>query len=110
MLVKSPSNGQDGKYPPDSDCRWLFLANNRTEFDISVKEMYLEDCSGCWCDYLKIHQGSQRENTALYTLCEKPNQDYLVKGDMMFHFHSDSGTEARGFSINITAWKGNIIF
>lgn len=110
MLIRSPKAGQLNPYPADSDCRWLFIADNSTELDIIVREMYLETCSYCSCDYVQIYKGIKDTGTKLYKFCKKPNQEFLVRGGMVLHFHSDSGTEAAGFKINVSAWKGICCF
>ena len=107
MSVQSPNYGQGRKYPASSDCRWLFLGNNKTEFEVAVKEMDLEFCRECRCDYFTIkHVAELRSNTALYKMCDTQKENYLVKGDMVLFFHSDSTDQRSGFFVNITTWKG----
>ena len=109
-LVKSPNDQYDrGKYPRNSNCRWFFPATNETEFDVAVKHMKLETCGGfrCTCDSLTIKPIAElKSKDPLYTLCEKPSKDYVVRGDMILHFKSDFSVQYTGFLVNISAWKG----
>ena len=107
MLVKSPNYGRGRKYPVNSDCRWLFFDNNKTEFDVDVKEMDLETCRNCNCDYFSvIHVAELRPNSAFYKMCRIPMEDYVVKSPMVLFFHSDSSIQKKGFLVNITTLKG----
>ena len=110
--IKSLNYGSLRNYPPNSDCRWLFMADNNTEFDVIVQKLNFELC--CHCDYLRIYQGMQSKSNVLYEICTKPIQDYLIKGGMVLHFHSDYSLQAKGFLIDINAWKGvlycNVLF
>ena len=108
-IIKSPNYGKN--YPADSDCRWMLLRDNGTELEIIINEMYLETCSTCSsCDYIKIYKGLTTLKTLKHTICQNLHTPYIINGNLVLHFHSDSRTENRGFAINVTAFRGNPTF
>ncbi|XP_065066382.1 cubilin-like isoform X3 [Rhopilema esculentum] len=103
-IIKSPHYGRN--YPANSDCRWMLLRDNGTELEIIINEMYLETCSDCSsCDYIKIYKGITTLKTWKHTICQNFNTPYIINGNVVLHFHSDSGRENRGFAINVTAFR-----
>eukprot|EP00112_Aurelia_sp_Birch-Aquarium-sp1_P010422 Seg2224.1 transcript_id=Seg2224.1/GoldUCD/mRNA.D3Y31 product=Fucolectin-1 protein_id=Seg2224.1/GoldUCD/D3Y31 len=96
IVVKSPNDG-NGKYPANSECRWVFLADSTTRIGIAIKTMQLETC----CDYVNIYQGFRKQDAKPYRI-QGQGKKYVVTGDMEIYFKSDYSDQRTGFMINIT--------